>query len=67
MVQKSVRVSYFSKDIEHFIRLLSKYSVKYLIIGGEAVIHYGHARLTGDKALSYISYFYQFLFHFHGK
>jgi hypothetical protein len=27
---------------------LAKYQVKYLIVGGEAVIYYGHARLTGD-------------------
>jgi hypothetical protein len=39
---------YFSPDILEFLRLLSIYKVRYLIVGGEAVIYYGHARLTGD-------------------
>jgi predicted nucleotidyltransferase len=46
--------SYFSKDIQEFIRLLSKYKVRYVIVGGEAVIYYGYARLTGD-----IDFFYE--------
>lgn len=40
--------NYFSKDIKEFIRLLDKYDVKYMIVGGEAVIYYGYPRLTGD-------------------
>jgi len=28
--------------------LLHKHRVRYLIVGGEAVIYYGYARLTGD-------------------
>ncbi len=43
-----MKVSNFSKDILEFLHLLYKFSVKYLIVGGEAVIHYGYARLTGD-------------------
>jgi len=43
-----VKASYFSPDIKDFIFLLDKYKVKYLIVGGEAVIYYGHTRLTGD-------------------
>lgn len=43
-----MKASYFSPDIREFIFLLSKYKVKYLIVGGEAVIYYGHPRLTGD-------------------
>ena len=39
---------YFSKDILDFLYLLYKHQVKYLIVGREAVIFYGHARLTGD-------------------
>ncbi len=39
---------YFSKDILDFLNLLYNHQVKYLIVGGEAVIFYGHARLTGD-------------------
>jgi len=45
---------YFSEDISEFIYLLYKYKVKYVIVGGEAVIYYGHARLTGD-----IDFFYE--------
>lgn len=45
--------AYFSEDIIEFLRLLSKYNVNYLIVGGEAVIYYGHARLTGDIDIFY--------------
>jgi len=48
-----VDAAHFSSDIHEFISLLSKYSVKYVIVGGEAVIYYGHARLTGDLDLFY--------------
>lgn len=48
-----MKPSYFSKDIQEFLILLYKYSVKYLIVGGEAVIYYGYARLTGDIDLFY--------------
>lgn len=40
--------SHFSPDILDFIRILWQYEVRYLLVGGEAVIYYGHARLTGD-------------------
>ena len=40
--------SHFSKDIQEFLKLLSDNKVRYVIIGGEAVIYYGYARLTGD-------------------
>ena len=43
-----MKSSYFSTDIQEFFSLLSKYQVKYVIVGGEAVILYGYARLTGD-------------------
>ena len=45
--------AFFSKDIIDFLFLLSKYKVKYVIVGGEAVIYYGHARLTGDIDIFY--------------
>ena len=45
--------AFFSKDIVDFLFLLSKYKVKYIIVGGEAVIYYGHARLTGDIDIFY--------------
>ena len=45
---------YFSDDVSEFLFLLSKYQIKYMIVGGEAVIYYGHIRLTGD-----IDFFYE--------
>jgi hypothetical protein len=43
-----MRASYFSKDVQEFLKLLASRQVKYLIVGGEAVIYHGYARLTGD-------------------
>lgn len=43
-----MNASYFSEDIKDLIIYLNSHNVKYLIVGGEAVIYYGHARLTGD-------------------
>ena len=43
-----MKPSHFSKDVQEFLCLLDKYRVKYVIVGGEAVIYYGYARLTGD-------------------
>ncbi|HKB85959.1 MAG TPA: DUF6036 family nucleotidyltransferase [Ignavibacteriaceae bacterium] len=43
----------FSGDILDFLNLLFIHKVKYLIVGGEAVIYYGHARLTGDIDIFY--------------
>jgi len=48
-----VTPSYFSPDISDFLRLLRDHEVRYLVVGEEAVIHYGHARLTGDIDLFY--------------
>ncbi len=48
-----INKSYFSEDFLDFLILLDKYSVKYLIIGGQASIYYGHARLTGDIDIFY--------------
>jgi hypothetical protein len=45
--------SYFSEDISEFLLLLQQYDVKYVIVGGEAVIYHGHARLTGDIDIFY--------------
>ncbi len=44
---------YFSIDIVEFLYSLNKYKTHYLIVGGEAVIYYGHARLTGDIDIFY--------------
>jgi hypothetical protein len=43
----------FSKDIREFLMWLSRHEVRYVIVGGEAVIYYGHARLTGDIDIFY--------------
>jgi hypothetical protein len=43
-----MKSSHFSKDIQEFLYLLYKHQVKYVIVGGEAVIFYGYVRLTGD-------------------
>lgn len=43
-----MKADYFSDDIQEFLLLLDEYKVRYVIIGGEAVIYYGNPRLTGD-------------------
>jgi hypothetical protein len=43
-----IDASHFSPDTRDFIRLLHSNDVRYLIVGGEAVIFHGHVRLTGD-------------------
>ena len=43
-----MKAAHFSRDTQDFLRVLSKHHVRYLIVGGEAVIYYGYARLTGD-------------------
>ena len=40
-------------DILEFISLLHAHQVRYVVVGGEAVIYYGHARLTGDVDFFY--------------
>jgi hypothetical protein len=50
-----MKATHFSSDIQDFLYLLSKYQVKYVIVGGEAVIYYGYARLTGDIDIYYQS------------
>ncbi len=44
----------FSQDTRDLIRLLAVHKVRYLIVGGMAVIYHGHARLTGD-----VDFFYE--------
>jgi hypothetical protein len=43
----------FSRDIQEFLRLLARYQVRYVLVGGEAVIYHGHVRLTGDVDVYY--------------
>lgn len=44
----------FSGDVVTFLHLLATKQVRYLIVGGEAVIYHGYPRLTGD-----IDFFYE--------
>ena len=53
MHPEQIAGDHFSPDIRDFVRLLAKHDVRYMIVGGEAVIHYGHARLTGDVDFFY--------------
>jgi hypothetical protein len=48
-----IEASSFSPDTADFLRLLHEHGVRYLVVGGEAVIFYGHARLTGDVDVFY--------------
>jgi hypothetical protein len=43
-----VTPSHFSRDIREFLFLLHRRGVRYLLVGGEAVIRHGYPRLTGD-------------------
>ena len=38
---------------QEFLRLLLRHQVRYLVVGGIAVIYHGHARLTGDVDFLY--------------
>ncbi len=49
-----MNASHFSPDTLEFLRLLALNKVQYVIVGGEAVIYYGYARLTGD-----VDFFYE--------
>lgn len=44
---------HLSRDIQELVRLMHAHGVRFLLVGGEAVIHHGHPRLTGD-----IDFFY---------
>ena len=48
-----MRASHFSPDTWELIGLFHANGAQYVIVGGEAVIHYGHARLTGDVDFFY--------------
>lgn len=53
MPSEPIAENYFSTDIREFLELLHKHRVRYVIVGGEAVIFYGHARYTGDIDVFY--------------
>jgi predicted nucleotidyltransferase len=44
---------HFSADVQELLRLLQRHRVRYLIVGGEAVILHGYPRLTGDIDIFY--------------
>jgi len=44
---------HFSADTRWFITLLHHHEVRYVIVGGEAVIFHGYARYTGDVDFLY--------------
>ena len=46
--KRTIATASFSADTLEFIRLLAKHSVRYVIVGGQAVIFHGYARFTGD-------------------
>ena len=48
MAPVRIEPTHFSPDIVEFIELLTLHEVRYLIVGGEAVVFHGHVRLTGD-------------------
>jgi hypothetical protein len=48
-----VRAEPFHPDILDFLAILRKHRVRYLIVGGEAVIQYGYARFTADTDVFY--------------
>jgi predicted nucleotidyltransferase len=48
-----MKASYFSTDVQEFIRALSTHNVRYVIVGGEAVIYHGHARVSQGIDLFY--------------
>lgn len=54
MPSSKIKESAFSADVVEFIRLLQRFAVRYLVVGGEAVIFHGYPRLTGD-----IDFFYE--------
>ena len=53
MPQSILAATTFSQDTRDFLRILHEKKVRYLIVGGEAVIFYGYARVTGDTDFFY--------------
>jgi hypothetical protein len=53
LAPRQLRATSFSRDTQEFLELLYKYKVDYVIVGSQAVIFYGHTRLTGDLDIFY--------------
>ena len=47
MPEQVVDGALFSPDVRELLSLLASHRVRYMIVGGEAAIYYGHIRLTG--------------------
>lgn len=54
MASRTISGASFSRDTIEFLRLLARYRVRYVIVGGEAVIFHGYPRVTGD-----VDFFYE--------
>jgi hypothetical protein len=54
MPSRTIKGAGFSPDLLIFLRLLSRHRVRYLVVGGEAVIFHGYPRVTGD-----VDFFYE--------
>jgi predicted nucleotidyltransferase len=48
-----MRAEHFSADVRDLLRLLVDRNVRFMIVGGEAVIYHGYPRVTGDVDLWY--------------
>lgn len=53
MPSEQIDAASFSPDMREFLALLHGEEVRYLVVGGEAVIFHGYARLTGDLDVFY--------------
>lgn len=53
MAPQKIDSDHFSADTRSLIALLHRHNVRYVIVGGEAVIFHGHARYTGDVNFLY--------------
>jgi hypothetical protein len=53
MPPEIVEASAFSTDVQDFLRALNAHKVRFMIVGGEAVIFYGHIRVTGNIDVFY--------------
>jgi len=52
-MSSEIASDYFPEDILEFLATLHRAEVNFVIVGGEAVIFHGHARLTGDIDVLY--------------
>ena len=53
MAPVPVDLAFLSADTRELVALLHKHAVRYLLVGGGAVIYYGFPRLTGDMDFFY--------------